>query len=558
MYSKNAFTLVELIVWITISMLLMTSVWMLVSSGMQNILKQQNIMDKNSLLIQTVSDFYNWFENIVNSWGYVYHSQSWAIFQVESYMNTWWFGYLWISDQSNLYCSDDSEFPNLNYLTWKSFIPYEEIWEDIFNDFNDIYTQEVKSWSTYTVDTLNHQVLEDWIAIIWWDIFGHELSHWETWTYTSLNNPTGIVLAEWGFFLSDTLNHRILFYKDGDIFLILDQNDWINQPTGLEYDDTKNILYIANSWKWEILSLSAEILWTNPSLDLEFFPIKNINSINRIRLDFTNFLWTLDPIEKTDIVFNNINKDVDYSEMNWNIIDYYFSDYAGWTTTITPYWFINNCNSSSTYFLDDTTPTREDTTCDIEWWNTWSTIQYYGDTARAFLSNNNYWIQISNIDPDLSEPDTYLIKVDLFNHSILEYSDTFKYFTQWDGIVNNLDNVTLKTVISGLWYPTWMRLSWNNLEINDFITRKQYSYDLDNISSFSSSNLNDFSSSNLENIPYSKNKDIILENPIAEVNINYNATDKFLSTQAKYYQYLNCYNPDEQVQKTLILQKNID
>jgi hypothetical protein len=34
---------------------------------MQNILKQQNIMDKNSLLSQTVSDFYNGFENITSS-----------------------------------------------------------------------------------------------------------------------------------------------------------------------------------------------------------------------------------------------------------------------------------------------------------------------------------------------------------------------------------------------------------------------------------------------------------------------------------------------------------
>jgi hypothetical protein len=38
-----------------------------VSSGMQNILKQQKIMDKNSLLNETVSDFYNGFENISNS-----------------------------------------------------------------------------------------------------------------------------------------------------------------------------------------------------------------------------------------------------------------------------------------------------------------------------------------------------------------------------------------------------------------------------------------------------------------------------------------------------------
>jgi hypothetical protein len=40
---------------------------MLVSSGMQNILKQQNIMNKNSLLSETVSDFYHGFDNITSS-----------------------------------------------------------------------------------------------------------------------------------------------------------------------------------------------------------------------------------------------------------------------------------------------------------------------------------------------------------------------------------------------------------------------------------------------------------------------------------------------------------
>jgi len=54
----------------------MTSIGMLVSSGMQNILKQKNIMNKNSLLSETVSDFYNAFENISSNSGYIYHSQS--------------------------------------------------------------------------------------------------------------------------------------------------------------------------------------------------------------------------------------------------------------------------------------------------------------------------------------------------------------------------------------------------------------------------------------------------------------------------------------------------
>jgi arylamine N-acetyltransferase len=70
--------------------------------------------------------------------------------------------------------------------------------------------------------------------------------------------------------------------------------------------------------------------------------------------------------------------------------------------------------------------------------------------------------------------------------------------------------------------------------------------------------LNNFSGNNLDTIPYTENIDVLLQNPIASLDLNYNNTDKFLSAHAKYFQYLNCYNPEEQVQKSFILQKNID
>lgn len=556
MYSKNAFTLVELIVWITISMLLMTSVWMLVSSGMQNILKQQNIMEKNSLLTQTVSDFYNGFENIVSNGGYVYHSQSWAIFQIESYMDKWGFWYLGVSKQSEMYCSLDSEFPNLNYLTWKSFIPYEEIWEDIFTNYSDINIQTVSSWSiNYTVDTLNHQVLEDWVVIIWWDVFGHELSHWDNSTLTNLNNPTGIILAEWGFFLSDTLNHRILFYKDWSVYLLLDQDDWINQPTWLAYDSVKNILYIANSWKWEILELSAEILVSNPTLNIDFIPRNDINSISRVTLNIPNFSWNFNTGSLWDFTFNNINNWIGYTAINWNTIEYYFTDYSNVSEPITN-WYINNCTTSDTYSLNWTTPERHIYTCSST--NTWTYQIHSWDIFQTLNTTTDYGINLQNITPLITNQGVNLVEIEFFNSSVSRYSDTFSYFIQSDGIVNNLENIKLNTLISWLWYPTGLNISWNSLEINDFITRKKYTYDLNNITSYSTNNLNDFTSNNLENIPYSKNSDILLDNPISEININYNNLDKFLSGKIKYYQYLNCYNSEEKVEKTLILQKNID
>ena len=558
MYSKKAFTLVEMIVWVTISMLLMTSVWILVSSVMQNVLKQQNIMSKNSRLTQTVSEFYNNFNNIsVDSW-YIFSSNSWSIFKIDQNINKWGFGYFWQTTLTWEYCSLESESTQMNYLTWKSFIPYEEIWEDIFTDFSKTQQQSVSSWSiNYRVDTVNHQVFEDDILIIWWEVFWHEIEINQSWLLTRLNNPTAIVLAEWGFFLSDTLNHRILFYKDWNISLILDQNDWLKEPTGLVYDENKNILYISNSWKGEILSLSSEIITQNPDINLSFEPIEDIDSISRINISFPEFSWNLDTLDLSDFSFNNINNWDWYIQQSANTVEYYFTDYRI-SNTEQAYWTINNCSSDEVYWLDNYTPYKLETDCDSEWWNTWSIMRHSWNLNQDFLNNTSYEITLENISPVFSSAENYLLEIELFEDTISRYNDSFQYFTQWDGIINNWENLTFKTLISWLDYPTGLAINGNDLEINDFISRTQYSYNLDDLSDISSSNLEEFSSENLATIPYTQESDTLLENPISEININYDSTEKFLSTQIEYYQYFNCYNPDEQVKKSFVLQKNID
>lgn len=523
---------------------------------MQNILKQQKIMDKNSLLSQTVGDFYNGFENITQSWWHIYSYNSWAIFKIDQNISKWWFAYLWVSSHSGKYCTSDSEFPILSYLTWKSFIPYEEIWEDIFVNFWDIETQVITSWSTYTVDTLNHQVLENGVRIIWWDVFGHEINHWDSGLETRLNNPTWITLAEWGFFLSDTLNHRVLFYQNGNIYLILDQSDWLDQPTGLAYDNSTNTLYIANSGKWEILQLSAEILSNSPDLNIDFSPLNDINSISRIQFEFPDYSWVLDPINMTDIISNNINHWTWYIDVNNNVVDFYFSDYRNISQPITN-GFIPDCTESDIYSLNGTTPERHIYTCSST--NTWTYQIHSWNIYENMLSNNQYQIWISNITSDFSTTWTKLVNMTLYNNSTVRYQDTYSYFTQWDWIINNLENSQLSTLISGLWYPTWLNITWSNrLEINDFINRQQYSYDLADINSYNTNNLTDFSDTNINNIPFDDSVDIILENPVSSININYNAWDNFLTNTISYYQYLNCYNPEENAEKTLILQKNFN
>ncbi len=69
MATKNkikAFSLVELIVWITISMLLMVSIWVFVNSGMKNIFLQQKSLEFASNINDFSNTLYETFSNIHN------------------------------------------------------------------------------------------------------------------------------------------------------------------------------------------------------------------------------------------------------------------------------------------------------------------------------------------------------------------------------------------------------------------------------------------------------------------------------------------------------------
>jgi hypothetical protein len=554
MVHNKAFTLVELIVWVTISMLLMTSVWVLVSGGMQNILKQQKIMQKNSLLTTSVSDFYNGFDNISLSGGYIHNNSSGALFKINQNIQKWGFWYFWIISQDNQYCPTDSDLPTLDYLTWKTFIPYEEIDEDIMNTYSGSTYQDVSTGSiTYKVDTLNHRIYENnWLwdnIIIWWEVFWHEFTGWADWTDVRLNNPTGIVLAEWGFFFSDTLNHRILFYEDWKVSLVLDKNDGLSEPTWLAFDNSNNTLYIANSWKWEILKYSSENISTNPDLEINFSPNQDIINSTQFTLNFSENISS--PTHTW--AFSTWNED--YARIVDGNYEYYFTDYRG-DDIIYPAWSsISWCGDNTNYSFSLYTPKKTITDCTSN--QTWSIIEYTWNIGTIFLQDSPYLLNLSNIIWDFSSAWNHLVELEFFNTWTPLYKETFKYFTQWDEEVKNWENMTLSVFANDLQYPTGLEISWWNtqLKINDFISRKEYTYIISDWNRTETKNLNDFNAENFAQFDYSNLTDTILENPISNISVNYNSN--YFSTNVEYYQFINCYNPDEKVKKSLIFSKNL-
>jgi hypothetical protein len=150
-----------------------------------------------------------------------------------------------------------------------------------------------------------------------------------------------------------------------------------------------------------------------------------------------------------------------------------------------------------------------------------------------------------------------LVELELFNISTSLYKETFKYFTQWDEEVKNGENMILSVFVNDLQYPTGLEIIWWNIKINDFVERREYLYNLSNWNKSTTQNLNDFTSENFAQFNYSSLTDTILENPISEISVNYDSWNKYFSTNVKYYQFINCYNIDEKVEKTLLFSKNI-
>jgi len=542
---KSAFTLVEMIVGITISILLMTSIWVFVSSGMSNITLQKKVLDDNK---QVSSDFLQLHALIWNSTSEISTSASWVLLKINPDFDKWGYSYIWLKEIDKAYCHT-WETTKTNHLFVSSFIPFEEIWEDMNknNSFSGILNSEVNVWvDIFKSDVEAHQILKknwtDWDVVIWRDIFGDKMSEGSLWTGVFLNSPTGIVWVDWKVIFSDTLNNRILYLSGGLVYTLLDEKDWLQEPTWLAYSG--GTLYISNSAKWEILELSSpEYLITNPELKINFSPDSNITNINKLKISV--FTWTIN-LTKPDV-----NSDFTFSS---NITNNPAFDFVNTLNNEISYYFVNNyinnqarweCSWNSWNIVLDWLDTPID--CNLDW--TWSIANY---TTNNFSSWTSYEIQIWDwkIVDILSNNQNYYVNLKLLEGNSIKYEKNFPYFTQGDGdIFTGKDNI-LRIFTWSLDYPTGLEINgaWK-LEVNIFETRKKTVFNLDWII-YSNTDLTAFSNAAFNNYEV----DSILSNPIKSLEVNSPAS--LLNIKLQYYKYLNCFNLDEKVEKTYLFKKS--
>lgn len=576
------FTLVELLVGITISSLLMIGVSVLVSNGIQNITGQREII-KNS---KSENSFYQDIIQKINTGDGKHFKKtgSWFLIKQKKDFSRGGFSYIGSKSLEWVYCtSTGSDFQNQDHIIIKDFIPFEWEGSDYFDDI--VYKNlpitvsyneaTLKNWATiytgvllwptwvyetgstiYIADTKGHKVMK-YDAWTFEDIIGKGTpwntpisTTWLDWTEVYLNSPTGITAASGGLFMSDTLNDRVLLYETSSkkVYEYLWKKDWLSEPTGLYYDSGTKKLFIANSGKWEILAVSqSESFPSDSSISIPFSP-EIATNINNIQVSFfsdslSSPVNIISPIDESEISFStNLSKWGWDFVITWNSLQYYFvNSFPPSPSSQSPH-----CDSLPSYI----------SYVFNGWWNpvrctmsgTWFLSSFYNNTISLW---EDYSIDISNLSWTFWWNWNYFLKLELFSWSTLVWSKYHPFYTSGDNNINTIEDNTIETFVTWLGYPTGIYMNWPNLFVNDFFERKEFKFNPISGNILSTNNLQDF---DFNSLPLSA-EDIVFNNPIE--NFDVIEDTNLLTFKWKYYNDFSCIDGAKKGGTDFLFKKNL-
>jgi hypothetical protein len=259
------------------------------------------------------------------------------------------------------------------------------------------------SWNIYISHQKEHKITDSsWNTIIWkwvfWDFFEEGIS----WTWIYLNSPTWMASFWNKLYFSDTLNNRVLYLSWSTIYKLLDENDWLIEPTWLFYDTTDDALYISNSGKWEIWKITSEPN-IPPSKTLSFSWVTEPN-INNFTIEFFR---NKIPHNITSLNINN-----PFDSTSWDNTDC--------TSNICTHTFMSWAISETKDFSNLTT---------------------YDIWLSSLSDFSNSWVYSARLNIWSSERNFYL-------------------FTQWDGEIYTIDDNKIEIIRNWLNYPNWIWWTW--------------------------------------------------------------------------------------------------
>lgn len=435
------FTLVELLIAVTLSALLMTSVMVFVWTNIRNSKKNEKILSNSNKNSNFETKLLESIENIDSNW--IYNSGS-AYFNYSTwiFLSTKWpnlpITFIGVESFTG-FCDSFSWSANATWTINKLVIK-EMVWENY-----------IHSWTiNYRIDTDKNSIYTSWWILIIWTWLKWNNLDFNNWTWTELNNPSAIIENSGILYIADRWNNRILSYdiSTGKINEVVNNKNWISNPTDIYYSWA---LYITNAWAWNIMKIT-DVMWTWDKLNLSFKVPKTI-TFDKIEFTFDWISSISTPTSSWNFIFSWITKWTNDIVSTWSTLTYYFS----WATRVinpwTLYWITINSidpypNSTWSYFVkisflswaivqdslnspyfthwDWITTTMKWNTIEIlSWWliypnnitssTTWdSEITNYND-----LLNNSFWIKTISELP--IKDFAYSVDWDILNIKVIYY-----------------------------------------------------------------------------------------------------------------------------------------
>lgn len=501
------FTLVELLVGVTISILIMMWVGVFITSGIGNLTYQQQQVEKKvagTEFIESLQERFSLAPNDIEpvfyeSWSPV--SKKWVLMRVSQ---KFWEGgvmYIWTTEVND-YCGPyewgirnkwtdyESTTEGTQHVFVKTFYPFLEEGEDFTLDISDMLANQKKHQVT-----LGATDIWTWLPGSLFDSSPNKVF---------LNHPTDTSDQ----YISDTWNNRVLKYSTSGLEEILTSQDGLNEPMWLYYED--DTLYIANAGSGEILK------YTKISAPEDFVNLQISENVNDAVSYFSlSFVWG--SVDNLQIDIENIffswsqwNPNKDFAYIDWNSLHYYFvSNYSGSSDTIIPT-PSPACSPSITtsYIFEENIPKQRVTTCDIYWSETVV-------TSESNLQDENFsnldTIMVWNIWGIFESDKNYYVKLEMFDDSGDSlYENYYPFYSP---------GKNLEVVESGLNYPT-------------SVSGTSFPADVQQLSTWTFST----------EITYDPETDILLKTPIESFSLHY--TSEKLSLDFDIYKNFDCYNKD--------------
>lgn len=506
------FTLVEILVSITISSIIMLWVSVFIVSGMNNIILQKDILSRWS----SGAEIFNNLEKIFQN-GVVILKSTWELKIRSAYYTMWDPVYYHIETEKKDYMCKNWDIQELDFLQISNYNPY--LIED----------------SKYTINYIDQNLYDiSWNKVLWTNVFSDKFKYWWTGDEIWLNNISGITKYNSYRFIADSGNSRI-FYIDNNnkVYPYLWISDGIYAPTGIYYSQEAGALYILNNFWSEIIKVSSNWHSIPNTLEINDKISKNTGTFNKMQIkikdtkqdDALRFTWPdyeLDQIIfdtnfETQQILDELDN-IDSVDKQDNVITYTFSK-----NQLLNKWDdidIKISNFKWVYLA----PVNRSRYIEISFWNgsnkVYETLKYFWTNWDKNILNKDL-VEMTKIESDkLSRKGRFWTSINVSPNSLWWYIIDVK------DLVNNK---WVKINESG-WLAWW---SWSGWVVDDE----------DDISGISISR---------ENWNY-YNYDLVVKDFI----IDKDDDENILNIKIEYYQNYDCIDENNNIVRTVLFKKDL-